>query len=76
MASYYTVERSEEDKLAEQSEAILEDLRAMPAAAFTVHELMYVFSISSRLRWSTDVDYERRLLETLTDLRDQKKRPR
>lgn len=66
--------KSEIDKLAEETETILADLREMPARWFSVNELMWIQHWSTRLRWSTGVEFETHLRDEAKELRDRKRR--
>jgi len=69
MGNFYVDEivKSEESVLAEKTEQILAELCNKNASLFTVGELFWIQYHINKIRWSTTLDYEKKLFKEFND---------
>lgn len=60
-------EKSPQDIIADKTEQILCKLRDKNASLFTVGELFWVQYWTSKVRWSTSIEYEEKLFKEFDD---------
>jgi len=69
MSEYITVQKTEADILAEQSQREAAELLEERASLFTLHEILWLQHFISKMRWGTSTERERRYLEDVKSIR-------